>query len=291
MAKAADQFRSSDVTVWGIVALVAWGIAVLSANLSALVPASVYGALHASRLEGSTLNQLRAEVATLGAEAARMQRDASQLQQRFALTEDSTGEITRRVGALEISVPALIEAQYEALRPAEPALQPIDPTPTGAIDVTPVAAAEPPPAAPDPTETAAIGDKPITFEVDGGLVMVQQRPLVPGSDEVRLRLVPVDTPMPAELPEPSGTIGLAIGFPVRPDEAEARWQEVLALAGTALVGMSPILGESEGPGGKRLVAGPVLDRASALELCGELTRKGIPCEAVAFSGDPLPLLN
>ncbi len=296
MAKAADQFRSSDVTVWGIVALVAWGIAVLSANLSALVPPSVYGALHASRLEGSTLNQLRAEVATLGAEAARMQRDAGQLQQRFALTEESAGEITRRVGALEISLPALIEAQYEALRPAEPAPQPVDPTPTGAIDATPVAVApvaadEPPPVAADPTETAAIGDKPVVFEVDGGLVMVQQRPLVPGSDEVRLRLVPVDTPMPAELAGPTGTIGLAIGFPVRPDEAEARWQEVLSLAGTALVGMSPILGESEGPGGKRLVAGPVLDRASALELCDELARKGIPCEAVPFTGDPLPLLN
>ncbi|MBK8083462.1 MAG: hypothetical protein IPK28_06250 [Devosia sp.] len=297
MAKAADQFRSSDVTVWGIVALVAWGVAVLSANLSALVPASVYGALHASRLEGSTLNQLRANVATLEAEAARMQRDNGELLRRFALSEESTGEITRRVGALEISLPALIESQYAALEP-EPVPQAVDPTPTGAIDPAPSAAIDPPaevaPPAPEPidtTATAAIGSKPITFEVDGGLVMVQQRPLIPGSDEVKLRLVPVETPMPAELTPSGGTIGLALGFPVRPEDAEARWQEMQSLAGTMLIGMSPVLGEAEGPGGKRLVAGPVLDRASALELCDRFSRQGVPCETVPFTGDPLPLLN
>ena len=63
--KAADQFRSADVTKWGITALVVWGVAVLGANLSGLVPPGMLAALHASRIEGATMNQLRAQVAAL----------------------------------------------------------------------------------------------------------------------------------------------------------------------------------------------------------------------------------
>ena len=49
------------MTFWGVFALVMWTAAVIGANLSALIPDGLLGALHASRLEGGTLTQPLAE--------------------------------------------------------------------------------------------------------------------------------------------------------------------------------------------------------------------------------------
>lgn len=264
MAKAADQFRSVDVTLWGITALGIWAVAILGANLSGLIPASVYGALHASRLEGSTLNQLHSQVATLEEETSKMKRDNTQLLQRFSMNEEAAGAVTQRVGALEISVPKLLERAAEARATAA-----VDNTPTGSI-------------------TAG---KTLTFETDGGSVSVQQRPLLPGSGEVKLKVVPLAGTMPQPL-IPDGTApGIALGFPVQPDTAEAQWQEMLAQVGTMLVGLSPVLADKDGTDGKIIVAGPLVDRASAVELCARLDRAGVPCEPTPYAGQPVPLLN
>jgi hypothetical protein len=247
--------------MWGIVALGIWAVAVLGANLSALVPTSVYGALHASRLDGSTMNQLRSDVATLEEEAARMKRENNQLLQRFAINEEAAGAMTRRVGALEISIPKLVEQQFASF-------EAVDSMPTGSI-----------------------GAKPLTFEVDGGTVTVQQRPMELGSSEVKLTPIPIDEPVVESAVADGSSVGVALGFPVMPDEAEAQWQELLAKVGTMLIGLSPVLGEAEGSNGKLLVAGPVIDKASAIELCSRLDQQGVPCEPVPFAGAPVPMLN
>ncbi len=258
--KAADLFRPGDVTRWGITALAIWGVAVLGANLSGLVPPSVFAALHASRLDGSTLNQVRAQVTALQTETARLKGENSQLVARFNLNEDSTTAITKRVGALEVSLPKLVEQQLAAV-------QSIDPTPTGSVD------------------------KPITFEVEGGTVEVRQKPLLPGSSEVTFKPVPVAAAMPAELAPDGSSVGIALGFPVAAEEAGARWQELLAEAGTMLLGLAPVLAPSDGSAGQLIVAGPMTDKASALDLCKRLDRQGIPCEPLPYAGEPLPLLN
>jgi len=251
--------------MWGIVALGIWAVAILGANLSGLIPSSVYGALHASRLEGSTLNQLRTQVATLEEDSARMQRENTQLQQRFTMNEEAAGAVTKRVGALEVSVPKILErAQTEARAAAAT----IDTTTTGSI--TP--------------------GKTLTFETEGGTVAVQQRPLAPGSNEVRLKAVPLQAPMPLAIPDGSAP-GIALGFPVRAETAEAQWQELLAEVGTMLVGLSPVLADQDGSDGKLIVAGPMVDRASAIELCARLDRVGVPCEPTTYAGQPVPLLN
>ena len=249
------------MTVWGIVALGIWAVAILSANLSGIIPASVYGAMHASRLEGSTLNQLRTQVAALEEEAARAKREGTQVLQRFAMSEEAASAVTKRVGALEISLPRLVEAQ------SKPAA--LDPMSTGSIEV----------------------GKTLTFEADGGTVAVQQRPLLPGSDEIRLKLVPLASAMPAEIQVPGTAQGVSLGFPVVADAAEAQWQEMLAQFGTMLDGMSPLLADKEGSEGKMLVAGPMVDKASAIELCARMDKVGVPCEPVPFAGQPVPLLN
>ncbi len=264
MAKAADQFRPVDVTLWGITALGIWAVAILGANLSGLIPASVYGALHASRLEGSTLNQLRSQVATLEEQTSKMQRDNTQLLQRFSMNEEAAGVVTQRVGALEVSVPKLLERAAQA-KPVTT----LDTTTTGSI--TP--------------------GKTLTFETEGGTVSVQQRPLLPGSNEVQLKVVPLANPMPLTI-APDGTApGIALGFPVQASTAEAQWQELLAQVGTMLVGLSPVLADKDGTDGKIIVAGPMLDRASAIELCARLDRAGVPCEPTTYAGQPVPLLN
>jgi hypothetical protein len=82
----------------------------LAANVSALLPASVLNNLHKSRLGGASLEQLREDVARLNAETIGLRRDNGTLLNRFALQEQAGRQTVQRVGALEVSVPNLLEA-------------------------------------------------------------------------------------------------------------------------------------------------------------------------------------
>ena len=62
MLQAADQFRPSDVTFWGVIALVCGAVAVLSANVSAVMPEGVLAGLHSTRIEGANMSQVRAQL-------------------------------------------------------------------------------------------------------------------------------------------------------------------------------------------------------------------------------------
>lgn len=258
MAKAADQIRASDVTFWGIVALACWSIAVLSANLSGLIPTSVLGALHASRLEGGTVNQLRAQVSALEIEAQRVRQENKQFLQRFTLAERASGEVTRRVGALEVSMPRLLDQNSD-----DPAL---DRSMTGSIG------------------TGAV----LTFEAEGGSVSVQQRPLIPAQASPPMGLAAREAA--AAVADPNA-YGLALGFPVEPEDAQAQWQGLTAKVGTLLLGLAPLLAPIEGSSGRHIVAGPLSTRPEAEELCGRMDRVGIPCEPMPFTGEALQLLN
>jgi hypothetical protein len=261
LAKTADQFRGTDVNFWGIVALVAWGVAVLSANISASIPDSVLGGLHASRLDGANLNQLRGEIAELGAEAAELRQQNTVLLQRFMLNEQSSGQVTRRVGALELSIPRLLEAI-----PAD-------------ADV-------------DRGTTASTGGgKTTSFDVDGGSVSYTQTPL---SGQTSAPAETASQPMPQALTSvtpDSSAFGIALGPPIDAGEAELAWQSMSDKVGTLLIGLGPLVANVEGGAGKRLVAGPIATEADARQLCGRMARIGIACASVPFIGEPLPLLN
>jgi len=233
---------------------------VLSANVSGLLPASVLGALHASRLEGGTINQLRSQVAEIEMESQRMRRENNLLLQRFSLAEEANGEVTRRVGALEISVPQLHDRQI-----AGPQI--------------------------DRAMTGSIGDgEVLSFEAEGGTVSVQQRPLVPAraSEPEALGVAGGATADPLSDPD---AFGLALGFPVAAAEAEVQWQGLTAKVGTLLLGLAPLLAAVEGSQAQQIVAGPLVSRTEAEELCNRMDRVGIPCSPVPFAGASLPLLN
>ena len=129
MARTRDQFRQSDVTTWGVVALVCGGIALLTANVSAVIPDSVFAALHATRLGGATVNEMHSELTNVEDAQARFRATASELVSRLDTSERDSTIVRQRIAALEVSVPQLTEA-LNTRRPAG-----IDPSlVTGSID-------------------------------------------------------------------------------------------------------------------------------------------------------------
>lgn len=248
------------MTLWGVIALACWGFAVLSANVSGLLPSSVLAGLHASRLDGGTVNQLRSQVSSLELETQRMRRENNLLVQRFTMAELASGEVTRRVGALESSVPQLFEREAKGPR--------IDQSMTGSI----------------------MGGPVLSFETEGGSVSVRQRPLMPIDDGMP-DAVAVPGRQPTSPVADPGAFGLALGFPIEPEDAEAQWQSLTARVGTLLLGLGPLLAPVDASAGRQIVAGPLAGRGEAEDLCGRMDRVGIPCEPVPFTGEALPPLN
>jgi hypothetical protein len=262
LAKPGDQFRASDITFWGVFALAVWAVAVLGANASALIPNGVFGGLHSSRLDGASMNQVRSQLTALETETARLRQENSVLLQRFMLNEQAGGEVTRRVGALELTVPQLLDA----LNNRGPGI--------------------------DPGTTASTTTSPVTsFDVDGGSVSYTQTPM---SSVVAPDRAAATQAMPDALsmvtPD-SSAFGIALGPPIDADEGEAAWRSMNDKVGTLLLGLGPLLANVEGTGGKRLVVGPITSEANARQLCGHMANVGIACSSVPFIGTPLPLTN
>ena len=257
MAKASEQFRQSDVTIWGIVALVCGALAVLGANVSAIVPGSVLGNLHKTRIEGASLDQLRVQVASLREQSLELQRDNRELANRFALEQQQGNAVRQRVGALEVSLPNLLEAMPEGAR----------------IDRT--------------AQTASIGDAQV-YEAEGGSVMVRQRPMAEAAADSG-----TTQPLPDPV-EPAGAVlpntlefGIALGSAVPAEEAPQAWTDLAVKLGPLLFGMSPLLVDEAEGGDKRIVAGPIPQLAEATALCSRLERISIACLPMPFTGTPL----
>jgi len=262
------------VTVWGIVALVMGALAILTGSISGLVPDNVLAGLHASRLQGANINQMRTEISNIEDEQARLRDSNSQLSARFSMAEQNAGAVTRRVGALEISVPKLLEA----IPPGSDVDRSIT---TGAIG-TP--------------QTPA--GKTVTFDADGGSVSVTQKPLpmsaVPSVTSAAVTAAPAQAipAMPSEAvpvatADPSA-FGVALGEPVVATAARAQWATLQGKVGTLLLGLAPLLTNDPSTAGTRLVAGPVNSLAQAQSLCGNFDRVGISCTPLPFIGMPLP---
>jgi hypothetical protein len=269
VGRASDQIRQSDVILWGGVALGCWALAVLGANLSALVPPNLLAGLHASRLDGGTLNQLRGQVAGLETEAAQLRREAAGLERRMDMSLQQAGNVTQRVGALEITVPRLLEALP---RDAD-------------IDRSAV--------------TASTGnDGTQRFEAQGGSVMVRQLPLNSAGEPQPL--APLEMPAPlapmAPMSEtvaevPPEMLGIALGPPVGTEQAAASWGELEARVGTLLIGLSPVLEPAGEDGRGRLIAGPVAGAAEAKALCTHLQMVAVACVPAPYVGEAVPSEN
>ena len=101
----------------------------MTANVSAVIPDSVFAALHATRLGGATVNEMHSELTNVEDAQARFRATASELVSRLDTSERDSTIVRQRIAALEVSVPQLTEA-LNTRRPAG-----IDPSlVTGSID-------------------------------------------------------------------------------------------------------------------------------------------------------------
>lgn len=278
MSKPIERYRQSDVNFWGVAAITASGLALSAASLPALLPNQVFTALHASRLNGADVNNLRAEVATLSDETLQLKLDSAQMLTRLELAEKNRGSIVKRVGALENTLPLLVEQ----IPPGTP------------VDASIV--------------TSSVGTLTETSEIPGGSVKVSRTPLYPvdGSDVTdpgtntpplpEATTVTTDdgsteagaarvTP-PDLLRVDTESYGLAMGAAVTVSDAYVTWLDLRNKVGALLIGMEPII--SGGNGGYHIVAGPVDRIARAEELCGYVQRAGLQCLPVPYSGYQMP---
>jgi len=257
VAKASEQFRQSDVTSWGIVALVFCAIAVVGSNISAVIPSSVLGELHKTRIEGASVDQLRLQVADLREQTMQLKRDNTVLTTRFALEEQQGNDIQKRVGALEVSLPRLMETVSDSA--------PVD---RGAL-------------------TASIGEA-LIYDADGGSVMVRRQPMAeaaPAAGPPQPLPAPVKTASVAVPNEVA--FGVALGSSVPFDEAAQVWNDWSMKLGPLLFGLSPLLADEANSEDKRIVVGPIAELSEATALCTRLERVSIPCLPMPFTGTPL----
>jgi len=255
LAKASAQFRQSDVTSWGIVALVCGAIAVLGANVSAVMPSSVLGGLHKTRIEGASLDQLRLQVAELREQTLQLKRDNTVLTTRFALAEQQGNAVQQRVGSLEVSLPRLLE--YQTANPA--------------IDRSAV--------------TASVGEA-VEYDADGGTVKIRQQPMAAAADATGQPLPAiVET---ASIPAPNAmAFGMALGPAVPADQALGAWNDLSLKLGPLLFGLSPLVLDAGDGASKRIIVGPIAELSEATALCTRLERISIACLPTPFTGTPL----
>jgi len=261
---ASEQFRASDVTLWGIIALACGAFAIVSTNVGANLPANLVTSLHSPRIEGAGIEQLSAQLARIETESRRISLDNEQLLTRFSLAEQNQGAVTRRVGALEVSVPALLETRQAQQTGVQ-------------IDRS--------------IYTAGIGSVPSnTFEADGGSVTVTQKPMtaIDGRQGAGLEQPIPSLPAATTVPAPNDkAFGLALGTAVTDANAKAAWQDVSLKMGALLVGLGPLLADDANSANKRLVVGPLPDMAQAADMCRRMEKVAISCAPVPFTGTPL----
>jgi hypothetical protein len=256
LVRTSEQFRQSDIRNWGLVALACGGLAVFGANVSAVLPSSLFVGLHTSRIEGASLVQLKQEIAQVRQESARLRRDNEIFNARFSLQEQAGSDATRRIGALEVSLPQLIEAL--------PASSGIDRS----------------------TYTASIGTADgELIQAEGGSVLVRQVPLPQAAS-------PVDAtqPLPALIAS-AGTNaimpaahGVAIGPSFTPEAAKAQWQDLEIRLGSIVGEMIPVVGDGPSEGTRRLVIGPFAQASEARNMCQRLEQMNVSCTPADYVG-------
>ncbi len=269
MARSIEHYRQSDVNFWGIVAIAASGLAVIAVSLPAVLPAQFFSALHASRLNGADVNNLRAEMVSLSDKTARLRLDTTQLLTRLGLAEKDRNEIVRRVGALENTLPLLVEQ----IPPGSP------------VDASIV--------------TSSVGRATETSAIPGGSIAIERSPLyldqtgpasVAGEETPPLPNTAAETSVSAVMPNlerfATEQYGVAMGGAVSVSEAYVTWIDLRNKVGALLIGMEPIL--SGANDGYHVVAGPIDSISRAEELCGYIQRAGLQCLPVSYSGYKMP---
>lgn len=280
VVKTGERIRQSDVTFWGVAALALGSFAMLCANLSAILPPSMMTGLHSTRLDGGSLNNLRTQVAELRDETSRIRNENSRLMTMITLTEQDQSAVNQRIGAIESSLPAMMEATIVN-----------EGTKNLGLDRSLI--------------TASIGEPDrIVRQVEGGSVAVTRQPLegmappepdisAPKPMQMEMPAEPIKisnapAPTPRIVSPPPVSFGIALGPQVTVQDAIVAWRDITTKVGPLILGLGPLLSGNAGVEQQRLVAGPIRDYAEAEQLCVRMIRVGISCLPVPYAGQTLP---
>jgi len=270
-----NRFEQADVKIWGFIAVGVVTSMVLLSSVAAFVPSKFLNGLRETRQNSGTINQLQSELTSIRLEFASIKRASSISGTRLTLGEESNSKFSRRVRALEASIPMLLEAL------------PADAT----IDRSLITA----------SINEANGEEIIKNDENVKVVqsnLFDNRPMsdaAPTSLQQEIPKVVDDAAESAEMTDietatpmievSSTEFGLIIGPSVSMDDAPVVWQRYKADVGTLLIGLEPkalpIANDSEK---WRLIAGPIADISEAISLCLQISRAGFACEASGFGG-------
>jgi hypothetical protein len=270
-----NQFEQDDVKLWGFIAVGAVTIAVVLSSLTAVLPDRILNSLRETRQNYGTISQLQAELTAIRMEFATIKREAAISGTRMTLAEESSSKFSRRVRALESSIPMMLEAL-----PAD-----------ANIDRSLITA----------SINEANGEEII--QSDGSVKISRSDLFAPQSADAETG-AKFEQALPEkvdDLPETqteveaapviqlsSTEFGIKIGSPVAPDNALLAWQQLKTEVGTLLIGLDPYALPADNDSTKtQLIAGPMRDMAEAISICAQIVRTGIACEASGFGGDKL----
>ncbi|MCF6328095.1 MAG: hypothetical protein L3J21_12545 [Devosiaceae bacterium] len=310
-----DQYdpEQADLTFWGVSALIAVGIAVISSSVSTFIPDGFFGGLHANRVQGGTFNQLQSQIAQLKIEQNILLQRANEMRAQFSLSERDRSAVNQRVGALETSIPMLLEIVPERMDIdrlsitasigtseeeeiiAEGGSVEISRTPLfgASVPLGELMQPVPPPlSAPDgsmPSDGAVSEDMaPDNASMDqaGNGEMQSQIP-----DQAQDKNMTVDQNV-ASLPivntewsdvNISQTMfAIAVGETVSFENAASLWQEISNNIGALLIGLTPAISDPFQNENFRLVLGPISNYSEAETLCRRIDRVGINCLPVQY---------
>lgn len=268
MARTRERYQQADVSRWGFIAIGCVGFAFASANISALLPASWLVGLHDTRFGAGSFAEIQSRVASLQEETTRLRIENRRITVMLTRGDRNRLDVTKRVGALESSIPVLLEQI------------PLGPDIDSAMTTASVNAT------PDEVRDVLGGAVAISRQPLTGVVLPQEAPSELPLVEARA-LDAAEAIVPGLTQFTSEQYGLAMGGTVSIQEAYIYWTELRSNIGALLLGLEPILSRGS-DGNFHVVAGPIAAIAEAEGLCTHIMRTGVQCLPVPYTGYALP---
>jgi len=260
-----DKIKVSDIGIFGVLALATGAFAVLSANIPSFVSPKLSTIMHSNIYNGASFEQMQAQVAQLQTSNRKMAQEYKRMSTMIELAQQGQGEATRRIGAMESSLPLLLEA-------IPPGTQ---------IDTS--------------ISTASIDENGKKIEGNGGYAIVSNT-AIEGTIEPKAQPIPQEIIIQEKLEKTvaktkiiaNGEFGIALGNEIKSVDAIVSWKDIELKVGTLLLGLKPILSDIDENGNQKLIVGPIENYAQAEQLCTRMTRVGISCLPMAYEGQEMP---
>lgn len=298
-----NQFKQSDMRLWGFVAVAALTTMLVFSSVGLLLPKGWNNMLKETPNNLGTLAQVQSELRAMRMEFAAIKRESNVADSRLNLGEESNSFVSRRVRALEASIPILLEALPPGAQLDKSLItssinqangeeiirldQDLKISRSYLFENLPLAERAPPEMQQDlPEIVASIDgtDVPTQVTQDWSEVAPSE---MQGAEAIDPQTTASVNAMET-LPSVDITYGVILGPKIEKNKAQLNWLNIKANVGTLLLGlepkMIPVVNESEKI---QLVVGPLEEETDATQLCREIIRQGYVCEAGGFEGIPL----